>query len=135
MQLYKSDRSRWIGGLIVILVVYTLFYLLFADRAFTYEIPRKLRHVIKFGTTIVVYFVGTYHLGNLEDKWMSQVWHFVHISLLCAITAIGLYDWVFGMVGTKTKELAATMQEFLISPVLYVAMGILNKRLSKDLQE
>jgi hypothetical protein len=34
------------------------------------------------------------------------------------------------MVGTKTKELAATMQEFLISPVLYVAMGILNKRLS-----
>ena len=115
MKLYNSDRSRWIGGLAVILVIYTLFYLLFADRAFTYDIPRKFRHVIKFGNTIVVYFVSTYHLGKLEDKWMSQVWHFIHVSLLCAITAIGLYDWAFGMVGTKTKELAATMQEFLIS--------------------
>jgi hypothetical protein len=64
---------------------------------------------------------------------MAQVWHFIHISLLIIITSIGLYDWAFGMVGTKTKEMAATMQEFLISPVLYVAMGILNKRLSKDL--
>jgi hypothetical protein len=131
MQLYKTDRSRWIGGLIIIVIVYSLFYLLFADRAFTYEIHRKVRHVIKFGTTILVYFVGTYHLGKLNDKWMSTVWHFIHISLLCIITSIGLYDWIFGMVGTKTKELAATFQEFLISPVLYVAMGILNNRLGK----
>jgi low temperature requirement protein LtrA len=93
-----------------------------------------MRHVIKFGVTILVYFVGTYHLGKLEDKWMSQLWHFIHISLLFGITAIGAYDWVFGMVDKKTKELAATMQEFLISPVLYVAMGILNKRLNKDQQ-
>ena len=53
---------------------------------------------------------------------------------LFSITAIGAYDWAFGMVDKKTKELAATMQEFLISPVLYVAMGILNKRLNKDQQ-
>ena len=133
MRLYSSDRNRWIGGLIIILVVYSLYYLLFADRAFTYDIPRKLRHIIKFGTTLLVYFVGTHHLGKMTDKWMSTVWHFIHISLLCVITGIGLYDWTFGMVGTKTKEMAATFQEFLISPVLYVAMGILNKRLRKDL--
>lgn len=129
MKLYNSERNRWLGGLIIILIVYSLFYLLFADRAFTYDIPRKLRHVIKFGTTILVYFIGTYHLGKMTDNWMSTVWHFIHISLLCIITCIGLYDWVFGMVGTKTKEMAATFQEFLISPVLYVAMGILNNRL------
>lgn len=133
MKLYNSDRSRWIGGLIIIVIFYSLFYLLFADRSFTYDIPRKVRHIIKFGTTILVYFIGTYHLGKLSDRWMAQVWHFIHISLLIIITSIGLYDWAFGMVGTKTKEMAATMQEFLISPVLYVAMGILNKRLSKDL--
>jgi hypothetical protein len=134
MNLYNNERNRWIGGLVVIIILYTLFYLLFADRSFTYDIPRKLRHIIKFGVTILVYFVGTYHLGKLEDKWMSQLWHFIHISLLFSITAIGAYDWAFGMVDKKTKELAATMQEFLISPVLYVAMGILNKRLNKDQQ-
>jgi hypothetical protein len=44
---------------------------------------------------------------------------------------IGLYDWTYGMVSIKTKEIAASMQEFLISPVLYFAMGLINKKMNK----
>jgi hypothetical protein len=127
---YKSERSRWIGGLVVILVIYTLYYLLFADTDVTW-IPRKVRHVIKFVTTVAVYLVGTYHLGVLKDRWMSAGWHFIHISLLCIITLVGIYDWTFGMVSPQIKDMTATMQEFLISPVLYVGMGIFNNRLNK----
>lgn len=127
--LYTSERNRWIGGLICILILYTLFYTLFADRSYTYTIPRKTRHIIKFGTTVIVYIIGTLHLGKLNAKWMSQLWHIIHITLLFIITSIGLYDWVFGMVSVKTKEIAASMQEFLISPVLYFAMGLIQKRL------
>lgn len=126
--IYKNDRAKWIGGLLCVILLYSLFYVLFADRAYTYNIPRKIRHVIKFGTTVAVYLVGTYHLGQLKDKWMSTLWHFIHISLLFTITAIGAYDWIFGMVNLKTKEMAASMQEFLISPVLYFAMGLVNQR-------
>ncbi len=126
--IYKNDRAKWIGGLLCVILLYSLFYVLFADRAYTYNIPRKIRHVIKFGTTVAVYLVGTWHLGQLKDKWMSTLWHFIHISLLCTITAIGAYDWIFGMVNLKTKEMAASMQEFLISPVLYFAMGLVNQR-------
>ncbi|MBM3440405.1 MAG: hypothetical protein FJX94_06040 [Bacteroidetes bacterium] len=130
--MYKTDRHKWIGGLVIILIIYTLFYNFFADRAYTYEIPRKLRHVIKFGTTIAVYFVGTYHLGKLKDQWMAHLWHFIHISLLMIITGIGIFDWTFGMVSYKTKELAASMQEFLISPVLYVGIGLINQKLKSS---
>ena len=130
--MYKTDRHKWIGGLVIILIIYTLFYNFFAVRAYTYEIPRKLRHVIKFGTTIAVYFVGTYHLGKLKDQWMAHLWHFIHISLLMIITGIGIFDWTFGMVSYKTKELAASMQEFLISPVLYVGMGLINQKLKSS---
>lgn len=126
--MYRSQRTRWVMGLVLIILLYTLFYLLFADRAFTYTIPRKLRHIIKFATTIAVYLIGTYHLGKLQARWMSHLWHFIHITLLATITGIGIYDWTFGMVSYRVKELAATMQEFLISPVLYVAMGILNRK-------
>ena len=126
--LYKNDRDKWIGGLVCVIFLYSVFYLLFADRIYTYDIPRKIRHVVKFGTTVAVYLIGTYHLGQLRDKWMSTLWHFIHISLLCIITAIGLYDWTFGMVSLKTKSIAASMQEFLISPVLYFGMGLVNKR-------
>lgn len=133
MVLYKTDRYRWISGLIIILVLYSLYYLYFADRQYTYFIPRKVRHIIKFTTTIAVYITGTYHLGKLRDQWMGQLWHIIHISLLCTITSIGFYDWIFGMVRYSIKEIAASMQEFLISPVLYVSMGILNKRLKNNL--
>lgn len=128
---YKSERARWIGGLVVILVIYTLYYLLFADTDNTW-IPRKIRHVIKFATTVAVYLVGTYHLGVLKDKWMSNLWHFIHISLLGIITLVGVYDWTFGMVSPQIKDMTVTMQEFLISPVLYVGMGIINNRMQKD---
>lgn len=129
MLLYNSHRARWIGGLAIILVIYTLFYLLFVEPDVTW-IPRKIRHVIKFVTTVSVYLLGTLHLGHIEDRWMSYLWHIIHISLLSIITAVGLYDWTFGMVSQELKDMTATMQEFLISPVLYVGMGILNRRLN-----
>jgi hypothetical protein len=131
MKLYKTPRSRWIGGLAIILVIYTLFYIYFVDGDVLW-IPRKIRHVIKFATTIAVYLVGTAHLGELKDKWMSHLWHLIHISLLGFITLVGLYDWTFGMVSQQIKDMTWTMQEFLISPVLYVGMGIINNRLKAE---
>jgi hypothetical protein len=129
MILYKTQRARWIGGLIIILIIYTVFYIYFVENDVLW-IPRKIRHVIKFLCTVAVYFVGTYHLGKLNDKWMSHLWHFIHISLLTIITSVGLFDWIFGMVSEPIKDMTWTMQEFLISPVLYVGMGILNNRLN-----
>lgn len=130
---YKTDRHRFIIGLIIIVVIYSAYYIYFADSEDAMLIPRKIRHIIKFGTTILVYSVGSLHLGKLHQKWMAMLWHFVHISLLVTITSIGLYDWTFGMVTVATKQMAQSMQEFLISPVLYVGMGILNKRFGNQI--
>lgn len=132
---YKKPIYRWLAGLLLILVVYSIFYLFFVENPNIEDVPRKIRHVIKFVTTITVYFIGTTHLGELEAKWMSILWHFIHISLLFTITTIGLYDWAFGMVDLKTKELAASMQEILISPVLYVGMLIANNKLGNQFSE
>lgn len=134
MQLYKTNNQRYLAGLFIIALIYCMFYIFFADRADTVLIPRKWRHVIKFLTTFIVYLVGSFHLGKQKNYWMLYLWHFVHISLLSTITCIGLYDWIFGMVRYQIKEIAASLQEFLISPILYIAMGILNRRLVKEFQ-
>jgi uncharacterized membrane protein YfcA len=131
---FQTEKQRYLAGLLIILLIYSLFYMLFADRADTLLIPRKWRHIIKFFTTGMVYLVGTHHLGKQKKSWMLYLWHLVHISLLSTITCIGLYDWIFGMVSYHVKEIAASMQEFLISPMLYIAMGILNQRLVSNLQ-
>jgi hypothetical protein len=130
MKLYKSNKSKYLFGLFCIIAIYTLYYVYVADNV-NYDvnkIPRKLRHVIKFVTTIAVYIVGSFHLGQIREKWLAILWHIVHISLLFTITSFGLYDWFIYPLTQSFKDLAQSMQEFLISPVLYVAMGILNKR-------
>ncbi len=132
MSLYKTERRRFVMGFVLIVLIYSAYYIYFADTPDAILIPRKIRHLIKFGTTILVYVVGSFHLGTLQQKWMGMLWHCIHISLLVTITSIGLYDWTFGMVSQPTKDLAQSMQEFLISPVLYVGMGILNRQFKKQ---
>lgn len=131
MQLYKTDRQRFIIGFLFILLIYSLYYIYFADTPNAILIPRKIRHIIKFGTTILVYGIGSFHLGKIKQQWMVSLWHLIHISLLVTISCIGLYDWIFGMVSQPTKDFAQSMQEFLISPILYVGMGLLNRQFKK----
>ena len=132
MKLYKSDKFRFIIGLIIIFIIYSCYYIFIAENKNTALIPRKLRHVITLVFTVAVYFVGTFHLGKLKVIWMAKLWHIVHISGLCIITAIGLFDWVFleGKTILGLSRFARTIQELLISPILYVAMGLLNRALN-----
>lgn len=132
MKLYKSDRIRFVSGLIFIIIIYSWYYLFFITEDQTWlELPKLTFHLIRFGVTIMVYFVGTFHLGKLKDSWMSSIWHLVHVSGLIIITSLGLFDWFIFEISRNLKEFAHTIQEILISPVLYVAMGLLNKSLKR----
>lgn len=123
-------KQFWIG-LFVLFSIYTLYYLFFIESSYYYEIPRKLRHVIKFSTLIIVYFIGLVHLKFGKSPWMRTLWHIVHIFGISLLTIIGLYDWFINNTGPKTRIYMSTVNEFLISPTLYVSMGILNKYLLK----
>ena len=131
MNFYKSDKVSFIAGLIVIIIIYSAYYLLFLENS-NLIIPMKTKHIIKFSTTIVIYFVGTFHLGKLTDSWMSILWHLVHISGLCIITSLGLFDWFIAEISESLRLFANSIQELLISPILYLAMGLLNRSLKKS---
>ena len=134
MNPYKSDKFRFISGLIFIVIIYSWNGLFFITENMEWMLLPKLTfHLIRFGVTILVYFVGTFHLGKLKDKWMSTIWHFIHIAGLCIITSLGLFDWFIMEIPRSLKDFAHTIQEILISPVLYVAMGLLNKSLKKEI--
>lgn len=127
---YKSDKIRFVIGLILIVLIYSAYYLYFIDNV-NLVISRRARHIATFATTIIIYFVGTLHLGKLSDSWMSSIWHLVHISGLCILTLLGLYDWFISEISLSLRSFAQSIQETLISPVLYVGMGLLNNSLKK----
>lgn len=131
MNLYKSDKVRFIIGLILIVIIYSAYYLYFVDNV-SLEISRRARHIGTFATTIIIYFVGTFHLGKLSDSWMSLLWHVVHISGLSILSLLGMYDWFISEINLPLRSFARSIQEILISPVLYVGMGLINTSLKKQ---
>lgn len=132
---YKSSKTRFISGLILIVIIYSLYYILYKEDEARYALSKEFKHIVKFIPTILVYLVGTYHLGKLQDKWMAKIWHLIHITGLFVITMIGFFDWFTDLVGLTLKQLANSIQELLISPALYVAMGLLNRSLNANNSE
>jgi len=131
MVLYKTEKIRFIAGLILVIVIYATFYIYFVENEDSKLIPVKTRHIIKFISTVIVYFVGTIHLGKLKDTWMSQMWHFIHVSGLLILTSMGFFHWYVFELSLAYKSFAVSIQELLMSPILYVGMGILNASLKE----
>jgi phosphoglycerol transferase MdoB-like AlkP superfamily enzyme len=129
IKLYKSDKIRFITGLIFIIIIYSWFVLFMEN---TNVFPVKIRHLITFITTIAVYLVGTFHLGKMKYKWLPSLWHLVNISGLCIIIVLGLFNWFIMEVGISIKLLGRGIQELIMSPVLYVAIYLLNRSLNKN---
>ena len=132
MRLYKNESTRFVVGLIFIIIVYAAFYIFFSENQASKLIPVKTRHLIKFTSTIIVYFIGTIHLRMLKDSWMYTLWHFVHIVGLLILMLMGFVHWYLFEFNAHIKGYAVMVQELLMSPILYVAMGILNKSLKKE---
>jgi hypothetical protein len=120
--------KRFILALIGIIVVYSVYYLFFEGYAH-WNIPRKMKHLGRVLSVIGVYGIGTLSLRNVADKWMMNLWHLIHTLLIVVLFLIGAYDWLVNMVSYPTKRFAASIHEFLISPVLFVGMWLLKSRL------
>lgn len=118
----------WWKGLLIIFIIYSLFYLFFVEsKVFSSDQEQIYRHLIRFLTTLAVYIIGFLHLRYIDSVWMKQLWHFVHISLFgCLIVFAGI-KWFTPYFSPILTYWGALFQEILISPTLYIGMGILNK--------
>jgi hypothetical protein len=61
---------------------------------------------------------------------MFIIWHFIHITGIGLIALFGLYDLLISPTSILIRSFLGSINEFLISPVLFVGMGILHKKLS-----
>jgi hypothetical protein len=119
-----STKKFWVG-LLVIFLIYTAYWVLLAENKSALKIPAIYRHILKMAVVFAVYFSGTYFLGKLPQKWLIQLWHFIHITLISIL--IFLWLWHFGIKNLPLyfRRLGFSIHEFLISPLLYLATGIL----------
>jgi hypothetical protein len=121
-----TNRQIYWAGFIVIVVVYSLYNLYLADVTYYRSISIKLRHVLKFLLILVIYGTGTFALKRYTPLWMMQLWHLIHIVIIVLLLMIGVYDWGVGKIPISFRNIADTLFEFLISPLIYIAVGILS---------
>lgn len=123
-----TNRQLYIIGLIAIILISAIYYMYFKEAEMG-TIPVKIKHLIKFTLVAVIYGTGTYILRRIFTGWMMALWHLVYISTIVVLLAIGFYYWWQNAASLDVKRAANTLYEFLISPVLYVAMGIVHYRI------
>lgn len=126
----KRSTRFWIG-LILIIVIYSLYNIYLVDVSYYQSIPRKLRHVGKLSVILMVYGTGTWALKDYFARWMLYLWHLLHLCIIGVLILIGLYDWSFGAISPALRNITGTLFEFLISPLIYLAMGIIGSKLVK----
>ncbi|MES2110679.1 MAG: hypothetical protein V4577_18110 [Bacteroidota bacterium] len=122
-----KKRNYVILGLVAIILVYTLYYMLFVYVSYFNDIPRKLRHISRLISIIIVYGIGYYAFKKYEVKWLSSVWNFVYFTVVIMMILIGVYDWTLGPASASIRNVAKTMHELLISPILYAGILIINR--------
>ncbi|MFT4152933.1 hypothetical protein [Parafilimonas sp.] len=131
----KLNKNQiFFTSLFLIILVYILYGIYF-DLTSVPNIPGKWKHANKFLFVLIIYGTGSFALKQFTVKWMMQVWHLIHVIFIFILLVIGLYDWIAGGITGKIRNVANALFEFLISPALYVCMGIIQFRLFRNRED
>lgn len=121
---FSSKQFWW--GLITILLIYSAFYLIQADNnVLTHRIPYKAKVAGKVLVVLLVYFSGSFFLKNLPQKWLLNIWHIIHIVLITILFSLWTWHYLIQPLPLQIRRFGFSIHEFLISPLLYLATGII----------
>jgi hypothetical protein len=129
MQKFETRRQNkdFVAGLIVLITIYTAYYLLVADNDGITKQPLLITHSIKILVVLAIYLSGTFFLAKLPQKWLKQLWHLIHIVLISILVV--LWSWHFAVhpLPINLRNFGYSIHEFLISPLLYLATWLMGK--------
>lgn len=124
----NNRRLRFITGLVVIVVVFSVYNLYLLDESWFFEgLPRSERHVIKFASVLIVYAMGLLAYAGRPPGWLVQVWHMLYGVLLLVLVLLGGYDTWVREFSPAVRNLGVSLHVFLISPIPYVFVAIIGR--------
>jgi hypothetical protein len=126
----RHKKIFFFSGLSAIILVYAAYNIFLLEAGDYFLIPRIVRHFSGLGCVLLVYGIGSYALKMYTVGWMMLIWHLLHAILIFMVLLISLYTLDWGPLTAQWHNFANTLVEFLISPTLYVVIGILNRRLA-----
>lgn len=112
-------------GLVFVLLAYTGVQLISYQSFFRLPvIIQENRQLMRWIAIAVVYLVGWMVLKGTGVAWLLGIWHVIHLSLVGYLFFVGLYEYAIAPVPYGIRASVAPVVEFLISPLLYFAAGL-----------
>lgn len=117
-------RHYW-KGLFFVLLAYSSVQLISFQSFF--QLPAVIqqnRQLMRWMAIGLVYVVGWLVIKHTGVVWLLAIWHFIHLSLVGYLFLIAVYEYTIAPVPYGIRASVAPVIEFLISPVLYFAAGL-----------
>ncbi len=117
-------RQFW-KGLVFILLAYTVVQLISYQSFLRLPtIIQENKQLMRWMAIALVYSVGCLVLKTNGVAWLLGIWHLIHLSLVGYLFLIGIYEYTIAPVPYGIRASVAPVVEFLISPLLYFAAGL-----------
>jgi hypothetical protein len=125
----STKRSIYFfAGLLVIVLVYSLYNIYLLDAWFFEVTSRAVRHVIRFASIIIVFGIGLWVFRKWgPPDWLVTIWLIFYGTGLLILVLLGIFDGWIHSFGQSFRDMTVTFHEFLISPAAYVIVGIIGR--------
>jgi len=120
-------RHYWTGLMLLLLAYTALQFVYYLPASSLPKIIKKSGLSPLWFLLVIVYVAGSVILRQTRVAWLNAIWHLVHISLITFALAVLVYGRLAGSVPIGVSAAVRPILEFLISPILYLAMGLLYK--------
>jgi hypothetical protein len=121
----KLPRNYWMG-LLIMTAAYTAVQFLFNNPYLSSsDIPVDPRQIIRWVNILLIYITGILVIRKMKPGWLLFTWNLVHIVLIAYLFLAVVYEQFVAPLPYGIRGSAAPIIEFLISPVFYMAMGLI----------
>ncbi len=128
MRRSPKRKIYYFAGLLAIALVYSFYYIYILDPQFIATSAQITRRILRVISCFLVYGIGLAAIrqGGLP-YWLIRTWHILYGTGLLIVVLCGLCAGWVPFYRQTFLDLTFTFLEFLISPVLYVIVGIIDR--------
>ena len=123
----KNKTIPLILGLAVIVVIYSLYSVFLTTTVYLQHTPRLVKVGLKLFCIVLIYLSGYFSIRNYGTKWVRDIWNLIYFITTAILILFSLFNWLFDPSSLPLRNLAKAFDEFLISPLLFIAIVIISQ--------
>src|SRR5450631_4160726 len=123
-----NRRTFFLTGLLAITVLFSVYHLYLTGNSYFQATSKMTRHIVRFGAILLAWAIGEFTYRKSIPGWLLHVWRSLYMAVTLLLLSAGLYDWWAGGLPGGLRNMAITLNEFLLSPAPYVIIWLINRR-------